>query len=60
MYPIGSNSRWWLDLSYSLMQQAGQAFAGSNWNTLIVDMAQAVKNALVFNQFVDCLTEIVH
>ena len=55
MYPIGSNSRWWLDLSYSLMQQAGQAFAGSNWNTLSVDEAQAVKTALVFNQFVDCL-----
>ena len=33
-------------VSYTLMQQAGEAFAGRTWHTLVADEAQAVKNAL--------------
>lgn len=34
-----------LIVSYTLMQQAGEAFAARTWHTLIADEAQAVKNA---------------
>lgn len=33
-------------VSYTLMQQAHQAFSGRAWHTLIVDEAQAIKNAI--------------
>lgn len=32
-------------VSYGLMQQAAEAFAARSWHTLVVDEAQAVKNA---------------
>ena len=32
-------------VSYTLMQQAQEAFAAKNWHTLVADEAQAVKNA---------------
>ena len=35
-----------LVVSYSLMQQAGAAFAARSWHTLIADESQAVKNAM--------------
>ena len=35
-----------LVVSYSLMQQAAEAFAARSWHTLIADESQAVKNAL--------------
>lgn len=33
-------------VSYTLMQQASEAFAARTWHTLVADEAQAVKNAL--------------
>ena len=35
-----------LVVSYSLMQQAAEAFAARSWHTLIADESQAVKNAM--------------
>ena len=32
-------------VSYTLLQQAAEEFSGRNWHTLVVDEAQAIKNA---------------